>query len=179
MAPHRAHGHVTSYAKTVMKELLILRHAKSSWDDPSLDDHERPLNERGVRDAPRMGKLIKQQKCIPDDILCSTSERTRQTIRYVCEACEYQGQTKFLDELYGTSVGSYVKIIQGIKDGFGRVMVVGHNPTLENLVGELSGQSQRFPTAALAYFQISITHWKDFSLASQVKLVDLWRPKEI
>lgn len=162
-----------------MKELLILRHAKSSWDNPSLDDHDRPLNERGLRDAPRMGKLIKQKKCIPDYVVCSTSERTRQTVQHVGEACEFQGTTEFLETLYGTSVGAHVKILQAVPDDFDRVMVVGHNPTLENFVDELSGQHHRFPTAALAYFRMSITHWKDLSLASEAQLVDLWRPKEI
>lgn len=162
-----------------MKELLILRHAKSSWDDPSLDDHDRPLNKRGLRDAPRMGKLIKDENCVPDLIVSSTSERTRQTVRHVRETGGFDTKTKYLEELYGTPAGAYVKVIQGIKDDYRRVLVVGHNPTLEKLVEELCGEYQRMPTAALAYFRINVTHWKDFAMECDAKLVHLWRPKEL
>ena len=162
-----------------MKELLILRHAKSSWDSPTLDDHDRPLNKRGLRDAPRMGELIREKGCVPDHVICSTAERTRQTVHYVCEGCKFGGDVEFLETLYGTSTEAYIRIIRGVRDDVGRLMVVGHNPTLEDLVSELSGEDHRFPTAALAYFRVSIKHWKDLSRESEAELMDLWRPKDL
>lgn len=162
-----------------MKELLLLRHAKSSWDNPAIDDHDRPLNKRGLRDAPRMGERLRQRDLVPDLIVSSDSQRTRQTVALLAEAGGYLGETRFLEELYGTSTAVYLKVIQSLSDKAKRILVVGHNPTLENIVSQLCGEHQRFPTAALARFQLGFKHWKDFSLESEVKLVDLWRPKEI
>jgi len=80
-----------------MKTLLLLRHAKSSWDNPAHSDHQRPLNERGQRDAPRVGALMANEQLLPDLILSSTAQRARQTTERVIELSGYQGQVEYLD----------------------------------------------------------------------------------
>ena len=76
----------------VMKTLLLLRHAKSSWSDPTLPDHDRPLNKRGIHDAPRMGKLLRHEHLMPDLILSSTAVRAKKTAELVAKACKYKGE---------------------------------------------------------------------------------------
>ena len=116
-----------------MKTLLILRHAKSSWDNPDLRDYDRPLNKRGKKDAPRMGKHIKTAKLIPDRILTSSAKRARKTAKRFAKACGYSGKIKKLDILYHAPVGLYYETLQAIPDKYNNIMVVGHNPTMEHL----------------------------------------------
>ena len=162
-----------------MKKLLILRHAKSSWDDPALADHDRPLNERGERDAPRMGKLIKDQDIVPDMIICSTAKRARETAKLVAEHCGYKGKISKSSELYGEGFNAYFETLKAIGSDPKTVMVVGHNPDIQEFTAQVIGREERMPTAALAYAEIGIKTWKDFSPKTPGKCVSLWRPKEL
>ena len=162
-----------------MKTLLILRHAKSSWNYPELSDYDRPLNARGKRDAPRMGKHLREQALIPDRILTSSAKRARKTASSVAKACGYTGKVKKLDVFYDTVVGVYFETLQTLPDKYERVMVVGHNPTMEQLVGYLTGQAQRMPTAALAHIQLPIQHWEALDLNTVGTLINLWTPKTL
>src|SRR5215510_9473869 len=83
-----------------MKTLLLLRHAKSSWKDSDLDDHDRPLNQRGKRDAPRMGQLLKDEQLVPEFILCSSAKRCRKTAEHVIHESGYRGETRITGDLY-------------------------------------------------------------------------------
>ena len=83
-----------------MKTLLLLRHAKSSWKDGDLDDHDRPLNKRGKRDAPRMGQLLRDQDLLPELILTSSARRCRKTAEHVIQSSGYRGETRITGELY-------------------------------------------------------------------------------
>ena len=160
-----------------MKTLLILRHAKSSWNYPELSDYDRPLNARGKRDAPRMGKHLREQGLIPDRILSSSAKRARKTASRVAKACGYPGKVKKLDVFYDTVVGVYFETLQTLPDKYERVMVVGHNPTMEQLVGYVTGQAQRMPTAALAHIELPIQHWEALDLNTVGTLINLWTPK--
>ena len=162
-----------------MKTLLILRHAKSSWNYPELSDYDRPLNARGKRDAPRMGKHLREQGLIPDRILTSSAKRARKTASRVAKACGYTGKVKKLDAFYDTVVGVYFETLQALSDKYGRVMVVGHNPTMEQLVGYLTGQVRRMPTAALAHIELPIQHWEALDLNTVGTLINLWTPKTL
>ena len=114
-----------------MKTLLILRHAKSSWKDPDLPDHDRPLNKRGKHDAPRMGKLLKDEDLIPDLILSSTAIRAKKTAELVARACKYKGKIVLNHSLYGAEPTAYLKILEGLSDKHIAALVVGHSPSVD------------------------------------------------
>ena len=162
-----------------MKTLLILRHAKSSWNHPELSDYDRPLNGRGKRDAPRMGKHLRQEGLIPDRILTSSAKRARKTANKVAKTCGYTGKVKKLDAFYDTVPGVYFETLQALPNKYQRVMVVGHNPTMEQLVSHLTSQIERMPTAALAHIEIPIEHWEELNLYTKGILVSLWTPKTL
>lgn len=168
-----------------MKTLLILRHAKSSWSDADLSDYDRPLNKRGKRDAPRMGEHLRQHGLIPDLILTSSAKRARKTASKVAKACGYMKKIVQLDDFYHASSGVYFEKLQALPNSYQCVMVVGHNPTMEQLVRHLTGQIERMPTAALAHIALPIRHWEklDFYSAFQTSptgtLVNLWTPKTL
>jgi phosphohistidine phosphatase len=167
-----------------MKTLLILRHAKSSWKDESLPDHERPLNKRGKQDAPRMGKLLRDEGLIPDLILSSDARRARATIELVAQECHYDGEILFLRELYAAEPEAYLEALAQQGGDAASVMIVGHNPGLEELLEELTGERLPLPTAALAQVALPIEHWSELGANArddmpQGKLVNLWRPKDL
>jgi len=162
-----------------MKTLLILRHAKSSWDEPGLDDCERPLNKRGEKDAPRVGQLLKAKNLVPDLIITSSAKRARQTSELVSKHCRCPGKIEKLKTLYADGPAAYVKALSSIKGDPVRVLIVGHNPDIETLLEDLTGRTERLPTAALALVELPIQRWTDFSPATKGRLLDIWRPKEL
>ena len=163
-----------------MKTLMLLRHAKSSWKDSDLADHERPLNKRGKKDAPQMGRLLSAEGLMPDLILSSTAVRARQTAEAVAHASAYEGKVELLEDLYLAPAGKLLSEAQSRAPGsVGRLLLVAHNPGLEDLVEILSGTREPFPTAALAVFEVEIEHWKELELGVETRLSKLYRPKEI
>ena len=162
-----------------MKTLLIMRHAKSSWKHPELSDYARPLNGRGKRDAPRIGQHLRQEGLVPDRILTSSAKRARETSNKVAKASGYTGKVKKLKALYASVPGVYFETLQSLPDKYQRVMVVGHNPTMEQLVNHLTGHIKRMPTAALAHIELPIEHWEAFDLYTKGTLVNLWTPKTL
>ena len=166
-------------ARIRMKALLILRHAKSSWDNPVLSDYDRPLNKRGKRDAPRIGKHLREQELIPDRILTSSAKRARKTATKVAKACGYTRKIKRLDSFYLALPGVYLEKLQALPQRYQRVMVVGHNPTMEHLVRHLTEQIERMPTAALAHIELPIQNWEALDFYTRGTLVNLWSPKTL
>lgn len=162
-----------------MKTLLVMRHAKSCWKQAELSDHDRPLNKRGKRDAPRMGRLLRQQGLIPDLILSSTAKRARKTVAAVSKNSGFQGKIVTTSDLYHAGLDDFRSALTQAPNNFQSVMIVGHNPGLEILVEELSGKHERFPTGALAYLSLPITRWNDFDIKGDATLVNLWRPREL
>lgn len=162
-----------------MKTLLILRHAKSSWNYPELSDYNRPLNKRGKRDAPRMGAHLREQGLIPDRILTSSAKRARKTASKVAKTCGYTGKVKKLDAFYDTVAGVFYETLQTLPDKYQRVMVVGHNPTMEQLVRSLTGEFREMPTTALAHIELPIQRWESLDLNTEGILVNLWTPKTL
>src|SRR5688572_22674308 len=133
-----------------MKTLLVLRHAKSSWNDPALDDHERPLNERGRRDAPRMGELVREYGLIPDIVISSDAVRAQLTAEAVAEAARYAGEILLDQRLYIASPADILSLLRTVRENAETIMIVGHNPGLEELVEHLTGKCPDLPTATLA-----------------------------
>ena len=117
-----------------MKMLLLLRHAKSSWKENGVSDHDRPLNKRGKRDAPRMGWLLQKEELVPDIILSSTALRARDTTIRVAKSCYYKGQITYADSLYLGGIEAYLDALKVLPNDFKIVLVVGHNPDMEYLV---------------------------------------------
>lgn len=163
-----------------MKTLLVLRHAKSSWKDAGLKDHDRPLNKRGKKTAPQMGKIIRDEELVPDLIISSTAVRAKTTAEAVAKSSKCKGKVLLDDRLYLAGPSAMISVLNEIEDeSVNRVMIVGHNPGQENLILELTGQDERFPTAALAQIDLPIEKWNDLELSACGKLVHLWRPKEL
>lgn len=145
-----------------MKTLTIVRHAKSSWHEPVLSDRERPLNKRGQRDAPRMGKRIADAGIRPSLIISSPATRAWTTAQIIAEELSYP--VEFLqreNSLYLASLNDILDVIVAQDDDFNSLMVVGHNPGLTNMVNFLSpGITANLPTAGVVSVTIDQDDWK-------------------
>ncbi|HUG92316.1 MAG TPA: histidine phosphatase family protein [Planctomycetaceae bacterium] len=162
-----------------MKTLLLLRHAKSSWKDSALADHDRPLNQRGKRDAPRVGRLLAELGLVPDLIVSSTARRARKTAEKVAEESGYVGAIDAVAALYPGEPQAIARAIRSRPEDAARLLVVGHNPGLEDFLAAVIGCFERLPTAALAHVELEIDRWQDFTPAAGGRLVRLWTPDEL
>ena len=162
-----------------MKTLLILRHGKSSWDDSNLPDHDRPLKKRGRRDALRMGRLLKAEQLVPELIVSSTAERAGRTAGLVAEHCGYCGAIQDTETLYHAPPEDVVGVLNDVSGDPDPILVVGHNPGLEELVRALTGRAEWLPTAALVRVALPIKTWSDLTLGTKGTLENVWRPKEL
>ncbi|HEV3470971.1 MAG TPA: histidine phosphatase family protein [Pyrinomonadaceae bacterium] len=142
-----------------MKSLLLLRHAKSSWDDPRLADFDRPLNDRGRRAAPLVGRHMRERKIRPDLVVCSPAERARRTIALVAEAAGLSAPVRFDERVYEATAAGLLEVVSQVEDAAGEVLLVGHNPGMEELLELLTGEARRMPTAALARVRLDIDNW--------------------
>ena len=144
-----------------MKDLILVRHAKSSWKDPTLTDHERPLNKRGKRDAPEMGERLARGGCDPDLIVSSSSVRALETARTVAGKLGYpRGGIAVEERLYHASVAELLHVIQGVGDSVGTLMLFGHNPGLTDLANHI-GPREIFnmPTCAVLHLRFQADTW--------------------
>ena len=162
-----------------MKTLLVLRHAKSSWNDPARDDHERGLNKRGRRDGPRMGELVREYGLIPDLVISSDAVRARLTAEAVVEASGYDGEILLDQNLYMAGPADILSLLRTVREKAETVMIVGHNPGLEELVEQLTGERPDLPTGALAQIVLPIVRWSDLKPSTRGRLMGHWRPKEL
>jgi phosphohistidine phosphatase len=161
-----------------MKTLLLLRHAKSSWKDVTIPDHDRPLNKRGKQDAPRMGMLIREEGLVPDLILTSSAKRAVSTAKLVAEASGFDGEMRVSRDLYAAGPESFIEELEALPDAYHMVLAIGHNPGMEELLEALTGDIQSMPTAALAQVELDIDHWADLEEETG-KLIDLWLPRNL
>jgi len=161
-----------------MKTLLLLRHAKSSWNDPDLQDFERPLNQRGRKAAPLIGRFMLQEGLVPDLILSSPAERARQTIALIVEAAHLEGELRYDERIYEASAESLLEVVSGAEDRFAILLLVGHNPGMEDLLLLLSGETVRMPTAALAAITFDTEKWIKVN-ERKGQLQSLTTPKEL
>ena len=170
-----------------MKRLAILRHAKSSWDDPALDDFNRPLNERGWKAARRVGRELKKRGMTFDLVLSSTAARTRETIDGIQHHYDFKAPIGFEPQLYLATEQALLQRIRALDEKVESALIVGHNPGLEMLITELTkddrkGLRQRiagkFPTGALAIIEMPAKRWADVAAGSG-EIVELILPKEL
>jgi phosphohistidine phosphatase len=172
-------GAFSIFPQSTMKTLLLLRHAKSSWDDAALSDHQRPLNRRGEKAAPRIGQLLAEEGLLPDRILCSTAVRARQTAEHVVRHSGYVGEVDYRANLYLAPPEAYLEVLSQLPDDVNTVLAVGHNPGMEDLLYQLTGKHEHFPTAGLARIDFSVAAWSKLDAGARGKLIHLWRPKEL
>lgn len=167
----------------ILKTLLLMRHAKSRRDDPRLADHDRPLNPRGVKAARRMGRLFIEEELHFDGVLCSTSVRTRETWRLLSDVLAEAGRSlpevSDRSDLYHADRDRILDAVAAIPEPASALLMIGHNPGLEELLEGLVGQFVRLPTAALAIVEIDVSHWADLTTSSTTRLRSVWRPREL
>ncbi len=162
-----------------MKTILLMRHAKSSWEGKHQDDWERPLSKRGKKNAEQIGELLKKEKLIPELILASSAVRARETAEIVMEEIKFRADYCSVYRLYLAEVEAYVREIHNIPDEVQTALIIGHSPSLDSLLQMVSGKVETLPTSAVAQLSVPVDSWKDFSLDVQGELVDLWRPKDL
>jgi phosphohistidine phosphatase len=161
-----------------MKTLLLLRHAKSSWNQPELNDHDRPLNKRGKKEAPRVGSFLKANDLVPDMILSSTARRAHDTAQAVADESGFEGHIDLYQDLYLSDTACYLDILRRLPDDANRVLVVGHNPDLDELLTLLTDVTEHMTTAALAQVDLPISRWEEINEAADGRLQNLWSPRE-
>jgi phosphohistidine phosphatase len=170
-----------------MKRLTILRHAKSDWGDPALEDFNRPLNDRGWKAARRIGKELKHRGMHFDLVIASPAARVRETIDGLREKFEMNVEMRFEPRMYGASEEMLLAIVQALDEKVHRPLLVGHNPGLERLLVELTHDDKvglrhrvagKYPTGALAVVELPAHRWSDVQLGSG-EIAELILPKEL
>ena len=160
--------------------LLILRHAKSSWADAFADDWERPLTDRGQRDATRVGQHLRRLRLLPDLIITSDAVRAHTTALAVADASGYAGKIVLSSSLYHASPAAVIEVLKNVEDPAPRsIMIVAHNPGLEDLVMGLTGEQVELPTAALVNVELQVQEWRELDLSAGASMIDLWRPADL
>ena len=146
-----------------MKRLIILRHAKSSWDYPELSDYERPLNSRGNKDAEMMSLKLSERLDHIDSAILSSSKRTELTYEYFKNKINFKSEF-FTDQLYHASSKKIISIIKNTNSDINSLMVLGHNPGLTEIVNLLTNHYlYNLPTAGIIIIKFNITSWKKIS----------------
>ena len=165
-----------------MRQVYVLRHAKSSWGEGDLPDHERPLAPRGRKDARKAAEYLRKHGIAPALVLCSTALRTRQTLEAVAGALGAV-ETRLEPELYAAGVDALLERLRRVPDGTGSVLLVGHNPGCQELAlriarpGKLRERVEsKFPTCALATLEVSSAAWRTLA-DGDGRLTALFEPK--
>jgi len=161
-----------------MLSLYLLRHAKSSWDDESQRDFERPLSNRGREAAALIGEFVQEKGIDFDLVLVSTAVRTRETIELVKERAKFRGEVRYDERIFEATVSQLLDVISQVDSARESVLLVGHNPAIEGLLALLTGEQQHVTTANFAKIKLEATKWSA-SLSNKGTLEWLVRPKEM
>ncbi|MCW8836017.1 MAG: histidine phosphatase family protein [Rhodospirillales bacterium] len=174
-----------------MKRLFLMRHAKSGWDNPALDDFDRPLNERGREAARAMGAYMARAGHHPAVIFCSSARRTRETMDIILDQLAENPPVHLVDDLYLASARALFGAIHRADDRYRSILLIGHNPGMETLAMDLASPARgngkdasakrlahKFPTGALAVFEANIQKWSAIS-EGQCALKAFIRPKHL
>lgn len=158
-----------SHISESMKRLLLIRHAKSSWDDPSLTDFDRPLNERGKKDAPEMAKRLAEKKIKIDAFVSSPAKRARQTCKYFAKEFDFKKKHVVLEpRLYEATEGNFYDVVKSLKDKWDSVVIVSHNPGITSFANSLSKtRVDDMPTCSVLALEVDVKKWKDFREAKK------------
>ncbi len=170
-----------------MKRIYLLRHAKSSWSEDGQADYERGLAPRGLHAARQMSAHLRDRAVKPSVVLCSTARRARETLDLIMPGLTGKPGIRYEDSLYQAAASDIIARIKQLPEKTASVMIVGHNPGLQETVLELAGAgapkrmrqiAEKFPTLALAELSTDIEHWRDLGPGA-ARLVDLTIPAEI
>ena len=170
-----------------MKTIFLLRHAKSSWDDITLDDFDRPLSHRGIKSCEKIGKFIKKKKIIPVIVYCSNAIRAKQTWELTNRIIKKKENIFFSNALYMANLNSFITFVHKTIDSFSSLMIVSHNPGIENFALELiknkknkfyDNISMKYPTAALAIILFDEKKWSNIKIGTG-KIIDFIKPRDL
>lgn len=163
-----------------MRTLFLIRHAKSSWDNPGLRDFNRPLNERGLHDAPKMAKLLAKKGVKPDLLLSSPAKRAITTAHFFAEAFGLEADDVVQEqEIYEAAVSDILNIVNNLPDSAQSVMLFGHNPTLTDVANRFSDQYiDNIPTCGIVQIESEADSWKAFS-EGNAAVKKIFFPKEV
>ncbi len=153
-----------------MKQLYIIRHAKSSWDNPDLKDHDRPLNKRGNRDAPMMAKVLRKKGALPDLILSSSAKRALDFAKIIAEETGYKkSKIEFNKEIYMADEDAMLNIIRSVRDNYNMIFMIGHNPDLTSFANSLSDCNiDNIPTSGVVQIEFNTNTWKDIEFGKGI-----------
>ncbi len=162
-----------------MKNVYFVRHAKSSWEDPSLRDIDRPLNRRGLRDAPFMAKVLKSKNVQPDLIISSPANRALTTAKYFAQELNVSEKNiKVRNSVYGAYPEDVIRLLKGLDDHIETVMVFGHNPTFTSIVNRFTTEYiANVPTCGIAKVEADIESWQALNESNTVQ-TEYYYPKQ-
>jgi phosphohistidine phosphatase len=159
-------------------DLFLMRHAKSSWEDPDLSDHERPLNARGTAAAALMAGVLSDAKALPEMVLCSTALRATETVRLLATHWNRPMELVLLPELYHAAPEGIAKIVANWGGSVQSLMIVGHNPGFEEFFELVTGTQLAIPTGACLQLNCELPNWREFGLSTHVEMTRRWFPKD-
>jgi|SRR5688572_5310694 len=162
------------------RRIILMRHAKSSWKSDAPTDHSRPLNKRGKKDAPKIARRLAELDWVPDLVVASDSERTRQTWARMEEAFTSKPQVAFTRRLYLAGIGEVKSELTLAPSDVRTLMLLGHNDGWEEVLTFLTGEDHRLPTAAAALLEASGATWAEaWNVAPRWRIREILRPKEL
>lgn len=161
-----------------MKKLFIIRHAKSSWKDYSLDDFDRPLNKRGFKNAPFMGDYLEARRITPDIILSSPALRAKTTAKIIANKIEYNKKIVYEKSIYEADTRTLHNTLNALDNRYNIVFLIGHNPGLNLLVESYVGLNENIPTCGVVELEVQADSWKDIS-SENIKLLSFNYPKKL
>ncbi len=152
-----------------MKNLILLRHAKSAWDDPFLQDHSRPRADRGLRDAPQMAQRLKRKKIFPDGVISSDAERAKSTFLITCDFLKCKNSPIiFTHDLYHASAQSILKVIRTADNSWETLFVFGHNPGMNEFIWKTGGTIENLPTCGQYGLKFNVEKWESASFENSI-----------
>lgn len=160
-----------------MKTILFFRHAKSNLPGVG-GDRARTLNARGRHDASHMGRLLLEQDLVPDLIMCSTANRAKETALIAAQHCGCERDIEFHEDIYESSPEKLINILSSTDDQHTRVMIVGHNPDLEDIIQDITGVAIRMSTANIAQVTMTIDSWREMNSGEHGRLARVWQPAD-
>jgi phosphohistidine phosphatase len=152
-----------------MKTLLLVRHAKSSWDDPSMNDIDRPLNDRGKKDAPEMAKRLADKKIKIDALVSSPAKRAKQTCKHFAKEFDLKKKNITIEQrLYEAGPDNFSEVVEDLKNKWDAVAIFSHNPGITYFANSLTETHiDDMPTCSVFAIRIDIDKWKDFKTAKK------------
>ncbi len=162
-----------------MKTVFFIRHAKSDWSDSTLSDHDRPLNNRGIRDAPFMAKVLKGKGYLPHQIVCSSANRAQSTALYFAKEFDVKVNDVLIQpKIYEAFPEQVLQVIQSLNNDFSEIFIFGHNPAFTSILNNFTDDYiANLPTCGIGRVMANIEQWSDFAYTSG-ELKDIFYPKQ-